>query len=111
MYNRVLEWMAFSSLVKKHITDYTIQQYGDSPDDEVEHWTPEMCILAIQKYTRRAGSSQRGQMEEIRDMLKVAHFACLAYFKMCRKYKISIDLPYVEVETNPLVHGGQGDSK
>ena len=113
MYNRVLEWLTFSSLVKAHIANYTVPQYGDMPDDEVETWSPEMTIAAIQKYTRRAGSSQRGQMEEIRDMLKIAHFACLTYFKLCRKYGISIDLPMESdyIKDNPLVHGGRGDSK
>ncbi len=81
-YNRVLEWNLFSAIVREHILNYTIPQYGDSPDDEVEKWSPEMCAAALSKYIRRFGSQQRGREEGIRDMLKIAHFACLAYIKM-----------------------------
>ena len=107
MYNRCLEWKHFSDIVMKHILDYTIPQYGDSPEDEVESWTPEMCIKAIQKYTKRFETSARGPYEVVRDMLKIAHFACLAYFKLIRAYDI-----HTERKTtgeNPFVHGKESD--
>lgn len=86
MYNRYLEWARFVQLVSTHIVEYTIPQYGDSPNDEVENWTPEQCVLAIQKYTRRFTAGQRGPRETLRDMFKIAHFACLAYFKLLKAY-------------------------
>lgn len=79
---RVLEFDRFASVVKNHIKNYTIPQYGDSPTDEVESWTAEQCVLAIQKYTRRFPENQRGRLEQLRDMVKIAHFACLAFDKM-----------------------------
>ena len=80
--SRVMEWRMFSNLVEMHIMNYTIPQYGDLPDDEVAKWTPEMCAMAIQKYTKRFSSNQRGAQEIRRDMLKISHFACIAYWKL-----------------------------
>ena len=81
-FNRANEWRMFSYLVEQHVTNYTIPQYGDAPNDEVAAWTPEMCALAMQKYTKRFSSSLRGKEETRRDMLKIAHFACLTYWKL-----------------------------
>lgn len=79
---RCLQWRVFAKRVEDHIRVYTVAQYGDAPDDEVEKWTAEQCVLAIQKYTKRFGSNMRGEAESLRDMLKIAHFACLAYDKL-----------------------------
>ena len=79
---RELEFATFATLVAQHVANYTIPQYGDAPNDEVEKWTAEQCVLAIQKYTKRFGSLRRGRLEELRDMVKIAHFACLAFGKM-----------------------------
>ncbi len=79
---RVRDFDMFSSIVIEHINNYTIPQYGDSPGDEVERWTAEQCIIAIQKYTKRYLSSRRGRLETLRDMVKIAHFAQLAFDKM-----------------------------
>jgi len=76
------QFMQFSDIVENHITSYTVPQYGDAPDDEVENWTTEQCVLAIQKYTKRFSSAKRGRLETLRDMVKIAHFACLAFYKM-----------------------------
>jgi|GEM_PF-811128 len=81
-YLRSLEWRVFSARVLEHINLYTIPQYGDKPDDEVEKWSPTMCMLSIAKYVKRFENGKRGQTETLRDMLKIAHFACLAYNKM-----------------------------
>jgi hypothetical protein len=80
--NRNLEFYRFSLIVREHIESYTIPQYGDSPSDEVESWTPEMCVAAMQKYTKRFESARRGRVETLRDMAKIAHFAAIAFFKM-----------------------------
>lgn len=108
MFNRVLEWQWFAATVRKHILDYTIPQYGDSPTDEVEGWTPDMCIKAIAKYTRRFESGQRGSDETLRDMLKIAHFACLAYIKLHRSFG-KVPLRIFTGDDNPFVHGGSAD--
>jgi hypothetical protein len=79
---REIEFFHFSELVKAHIASYTIPQYGDKPDDEVESWTAEQCVLAIQKYTKRFESARRGRIETLRDMVKIAHFAALAFSKL-----------------------------
>lgn len=107
-YNRCLEWLYFTKLVNKHIIDYTIPQYGDSPTDEVEAWTPEQCILAISKYCRRFESSKRGPKETLRDMLKIAHFACIAYFKLCAAMGVTPLRKFTD--DNPLVHGKDSDN-
>jgi hypothetical protein len=79
---REIEFLFFHRIVLEHIHNYTIPQYGDKPNDEVEQWTPEQCILAIQKYTKRSGSARRGRLEELRDILKMAHFSAIAFWKM-----------------------------
>jgi hypothetical protein len=81
-YNRCIEWRAFSFLVEQHIINYTIHQYGDGPNDQVAEWTPEQCKDSMQRYLNRFGKGARGNKESLRDMMKMAHFACLAYNKM-----------------------------
>jgi hypothetical protein len=80
--NRFWDFVAFNTIVIHHIKNYTIPQYGDRPDDEIESWTPEQCVKAIQKYTRRFGAERRGRLEELRDMVKIAHTAQIAFDKM-----------------------------
>lgn len=76
------EWIAFSNLVLKHIEEYTVPQYGDKPNDPLhQEWKIEDCIRAISKYANRHGKGQRGKEEELRDLLKIAHYACVAHTK------------------------------
>lgn len=82
MSKRVLQFMDFETIVEGHIENYTIPQYGDAPDDEVERWTPLQCVKAIGKYQARFENGRRGRLETLRDMVKIAHFACLAFDKM-----------------------------
>lgn len=82
MKNRLEEWDVFSWTVYKHITNYTIQQYGDIPDDQLSSWTPEDCVRQIGKYVARFNSNARGHEERLIDMLKVAHYACVTYIKL-----------------------------
>lgn len=79
---RFMQFVKFAELVEDHIDSYTVPQYGDAPTDEVEQWTAEQCVIAIQKYTKRFESSRRGRLEILRDMVKIAHFAQLAFDKM-----------------------------
>jgi hypothetical protein len=80
--NRGNQWEEFSDKVLMHIEDYTVMQYGDSPDDQVEDWTAEQCIESIQRYINRFHRNARGPDERLRDMKKVAHYACLVYDKL-----------------------------
>ncbi len=81
--NRVQEWIKFSIAVYRHIKDYTIPQYGDVPDDLLSNVGAHYCILQVGKYCLRYGKNQRpGQ--EMADLLKAAHYLCVAYFKLKR---------------------------
>lgn len=79
--NRGAEWGEFSNTVLAHIENYTTKQYGDAPDDTVQEMTAEDCIKQVKKYAQRFGNNQRSG-QDLLDMLKVAHYACLAYSKM-----------------------------
>lgn len=79
--HRVGEWNAFAKQVAEHIQHYTIPQYGDAPDDQVASWTAEHCANQISKYATRFGSNARAGQDRL-DMLKIAHYACLAVAKM-----------------------------
>ena len=80
--NRGLDWLDFTCDVLTHIEEYTVPQYGDSPDDQVQTWTAEQCLDSMRRYLARFGRNARGLVETFRDMLKVAHYACLVYNKL-----------------------------
>lgn len=82
MSNRRSEWNAFAYQVGKHIDEYTVPQYGDFPDDQLTSYTLNDCITQIKKYVNRSGTALRGKEEAERDLLKIAHYACVAYNKM-----------------------------
>ena len=73
------EW--FANKVIEHIETYTVPQYGDYPNDQVEEWTPELCIAQIGKYSARFGKNSR-EGQELLDLIKIAHYAQIAYSKM-----------------------------
>lgn len=81
--NRGAEWLEFYIKVVSHIDDYTVPQYGDKPNDPLhKDWSIKDCAKGIKKYCDRAGKNSRGPEEDKRDMLKIAHYACVTYFKM-----------------------------
>jgi len=82
MSNRAFSFTLFATLVRSHIENYTVPQYGDAPDDQIEQWTPEQCMDSIKRYCNRFGSGRRGRIEELRDMVKVAHLAQITFDKM-----------------------------
>jgi hypothetical protein len=81
-YNRCQEWRIFAMHVEDHVRNYTVAQYGDSPGDQLDYWTPEQCRESMQRYLNRFNKGIRGKAEDLRDMLKIAHYACVAYNKM-----------------------------
>lgn len=78
---RVLEWVLFADQVVDHIEDYTVPQYGDKGSDPLTEMTPEQCMQDIKKWAARFGTGQRGKAEAQRDMLKIAHIACVIWHK------------------------------
>ncbi|MFA5378311.1 MAG: hypothetical protein WC455_21335 [Dehalococcoidia bacterium] len=86
--NRGNEWISFSRAVLTHIEEYTVPQYGDAPNDQLaQEWSYADCMLAIRKYANRAGKNSRGAVEAERDLVKIAHYACVALSKLRKEAK------------------------
>ena len=81
---RTKDWNEFATKVADHIENYTVPQYGDAPNDNVEAWSAQDCIAQVQKYAARFGNNQRTGQEEL-DLMKIAHYAQLAMGKMKQK--------------------------
>jgi len=79
--NRGAEWKDFADKVLTHIDTYTVPQYGDKGEDQIDDWSIEACQLAIIKYIKRSGHNMRSGQDKI-DMLKAAHYACFIYNKL-----------------------------
>lgn len=78
---RTKDWNEFASMVADHIESYTVPQYGDAPNDNVESWSAKDCIAQIQKYAARFGANRRVGQEQL-DLMKIAHYAQLAVGKL-----------------------------
>jgi len=87
MSNRGKEWEKFNDIVKDHIENYTIPQYGDMPNDQMTTASLDDIKHDIQRYLNRMGRNARGLEQALRDMVKVAHYACIAYNKIVEKVK------------------------
>lgn len=82
-YDRITQWGAFDEQVRAHILRYTLQQYGNpGGDEQVDGFTVEDCWKNIERYANRRRASVRGDVERLRDLIKVAHYAQLAYDKL-----------------------------
>ena len=81
------DWISFQCKVWQHIEEYTIPQYGDKDEDQASEFTFQDCIANIKRYTNRAGRNSRGREEELRDLIKIAHYAQLAYNKLEEELK------------------------
>ncbi|MCC7570653.1 hypothetical protein KO465_04855 [Candidatus Micrarchaeota archaeon] len=80
--NRCEEFIDFCTIVIEHIEEYTVKQYGDAPDDPVQEWSAKKCIDCIERYVNRFETNRRGRLETLRDMAKISHFACMAFYKL-----------------------------
>lgn len=78
---RAEDYAAFSKKVVSHIDNYTVPQYGDRSNDNVEDWTSEDCFKQVEKYLKRRNSSQREGEKEL-DILKAAHYLQLGFSKL-----------------------------
>ena len=85
MKSKKKEWEEFSKLVSNHITNYVIPQYGDYPDKMIEYWDVYNIESQLIRYCARIGRSSRGEVEALRDCLKIAHYACYLYLKTKEK--------------------------
>lgn len=84
---RAQEWDIFVPRVRYHIDHYTVPQYGDFPNDPVTNFTIADYKTNMLRYCNRIGTGMRGKAEEQRDCLKLAHYACMLYFKYTRGEK------------------------
>ena len=84
MLDRLGDWRKFSVQIERHIREYTIPQYQDEDEqsDQVGAWTSAECVTSMRRYINRYGANRRGKTEALRDMLKLAHYAQLAYDKL-----------------------------
>ena len=78
------EWDRFSALVAEHVDGYTVPQYGDAPDDAVEQFTEHDIAMNLRRYVNRLETSQRGHVEAQRDLLKIAHYCGILFFKRAK---------------------------
>jgi hypothetical protein len=78
--NRIKEIETFFEILKNHVANYTVPQYGDAPNDLATNYTKEYCVKQIEKYAKRHGKNQRADQENM-DLLKIAHYAIMAYYK------------------------------
>lgn len=83
MYDRLKQWLDFNEQMRLHIETYTLAQYGN-PDgnEQVDSFSVEDCWREIQRYYNRRKAGVRGPVEQLRDLLKVAHYAQFAYDKL-----------------------------
>ena len=83
--NRGQHWLDVCLDVLDHIENYTVPQYGDYPNDQLTEWTDDEILSSMKRYLGRAGKGQRGSSEEVRDMLKLIHYASVRYARLAAK--------------------------
>lgn len=82
-YDREREWEKFSDQIRKHIVQYTLIQYGNPEGNEqVDSFSIEDCFRNMERYFNRRNANVRGDKERLRDLIKIAHYAQLAYDKL-----------------------------
>lgn len=79
---REMLWDLFANHVADHVANYTVPQYGDFPDDNVNKMSVETLQEQIKKYTARFGTNARGKEDQLLDLIKIAHYASIIW---CRE--------------------------
>lgn len=92
--NRGLMWEVFSDEVLQHVEKYTVPQYGDFPNDQMTEWANEDFVTTIKRYINRAGKNARGPEEDVRDLLKIAHYAGTLWAKITGAQDVLASLIY-----------------
>jgi len=77
--DKEIKWARFNGIVEQHIKNYAVNQYGPTVGDSDDLHTAEDCINYIKKYVARREAARRGRLEVLRDLVKIAHFANLAF--------------------------------
>ena len=81
--DRLKEWREFSKKVELHIENYANVQYGNAGGNEqIDEFSPEDCWQNMQRYYNRRKHNARGEVEALRDLLKVAHYAQVIHGKL-----------------------------
>jgi hypothetical protein len=83
MSNRYNMWEDFAKSVGDHVESYTVPQYGDYPNDQLTEWDLNDIATTIKRYANRIGKNARGEEDGKLDMMKIAHYASVAWHKMC----------------------------
>ena len=113
--HRLLMWYAVADIVADHVDTYTVPQYGDYPNDQLSIFSVEDINTQLTRYCNRFGKNARGEEEELRDLLKIMHYAGVAFMKKtgCEDlYKnlneeILENIENKEQETNPVTEVGE----
>lgn len=89
--DRVLEFRIFTEAAMiPHLIRYCEQQYGNpSGEEQIDGFTAEDCKKAIERYTNRFGKNARGPVEQLRDAIKISHYAQVMYDKL--KEELNMD--------------------
>lgn len=97
----ILTFLApFVEALSKHVVEYTIPQYKDMPDDLIQKYPASYCMDQAMRYISRMDSNARGAEEEVRDLLKIAHYSVLAHMKFITSMiKLSFDLEHKYAES------------
>jgi hypothetical protein len=75
-------WIKFSEIALSHVKNYSEPQYGPDIKLNSDVENTKDCRKYIFKYLARAGSERRGRIEELRDLIKIAHFAQIGFDMM-----------------------------
>lgn len=81
---KVLDWLMFQLEVHKHINNYVIPQYGEKGSDPANDYSIEECMMHINRYRIRQGKNSRPDQDKL-DLIKIAHYAQMAYTKLMEK--------------------------
>ena len=84
--NKSIDFMNFTYQIVEHIDNYTVPQYGDGPNDESASYTLDFIRDQIKKYLARYTSGVRGPKEQLRDDLKIAHYAQMGWKIRSKEY-------------------------
>lgn len=82
MSNKAKEFEKFSLEVINHIDSYAVPQYGDYPNDLIKETSIQDIVHDMKRYLYRMETNARGSKEVERDFLKLAHYSCIAYYKV-----------------------------
>jgi len=101
------DWVRYSKTVEDHIDSYTRKQYEseDGTTDQVQSWTAQQCIDAIRRYCDRFGNNVRGFEDQLRDMLKISHYAQLAHDKLKKAVEGNSPVIIRRFDVDSLIHG------